>query len=150
MIVVMAIAGITLGSYLNLVANQNLAVLRSMAWNSAIAVADAGLEEAMAHLNENGTNRTFDGWIADGTVIKTPLAGTNIFINEAYVMRERTIGSAKFKVYVSRNIDPPVIYAEGHVLSPKGNEFLPKPRVVKATTALDFLFTKGMVAKGRN
>ena len=148
MIVVMAITGITLGSYLNLVANQNLAVLRSMAWNSAIAVADAGIEEAMAHLHQNGTNRALDGWIADGTVIKTPLAGTNVLINEAYVMRERTIGSAKFKVYVSRNIDPPVIYAEGHVLSPKGKEYLPKPRVVKATTAVDFLFTKGMVAKG--
>jgi len=148
MIVILAIAGITLGSYLNLVANQNLAVLRSMAWNSAISVAEAGIEEAMAHLNENGTNRIHDDWTTDGTVIKTPLTGTNVVINETYVMRERTLGSAKYKVYVSRNIDPPVIYAEGHVLNPKGNQYLSKPRVVKATTAVDFLFTKGMVAKG--
>jgi hypothetical protein len=148
MVVVLAIAGITLGSYLNLVANQNLSVLRSMAWNSAISVAEAGVEEAMAHLNKNGTNRVTDGWAEDGTVIRTPLAGTNIIVNDTYVTAQRVIGSAKYKVYVSRNIDPPVIYAEGHVLNPKGNEYLPKPRVVKATTAVDFLFTKGMVAKG--
>src|SRR5687768_16517442 len=95
MVVVLAIAGITLGSYLNLVANQNLSVLRSMAWNSAISVAEAGVEEAMAHLNRNGTNRLNDGWAADGTVIPTPLTGTNIVINETYVVKEQTIGSNK-------------------------------------------------------
>jgi hypothetical protein len=148
MIVVTAIVGITLGSYLNLVANQNLSVLRSMAWNSAISVAEAGVEEAMAHVNRNGTNRVLDGWAADGTMIQTPLPGTNIMVNAVYVTRERTIGSSKYKVYISKDIDPPVIYAEGHVLNPKGNDYLPRPRVVKATTVTDFLFTKGMVAKG--
>ena len=148
MVVVLAIAGITLGSYLNLVANQNLAVLRSMAWNSAISVAEAGIEEAMAHLNANGTNRLLDGWSTDGTIIRTPLPGTNLVINETYATIERTIGNSKYRIYVSKDVDPPVIYAEGHVLNLKGREYLPRPRIVKANTAVDFLFTRGMVAKG--
>src|SRR5690606_17010453 len=68
-LVVIVLIGITLGSYLGLVANQDLCVQRSLAWNSGIAVAEAGIEEALAHLNRNGTNRVGDGWAlaADGT-----------------------------------------------------------------------------------
>lgn len=154
MIVVMALVGITLGSYLELVANQNLSVMRSMAWNGAISVAEAGVEEAMAHINMNGTNRVLDSW----TVFQSgqSVGGMSEDDDEnqssggapVYVVRERTIGTSKYKVYISRDIDPPIIYSEGHVLNPKNSEYLAKPRVLRVTTASDFLFTKGMVAKG--
>lgn len=147
MIVVMAVVGVTLGSYLQLVSNQNISIMRSMAWNSAISVAEAGIEEAMAHINRNGTNRTADDW--DVYQQGTSLLGTNLpVVGPAYVVRERIVGTSKYKVFVSRDIDPPIIYAEGHVQNPATLEYLPKPRVLRVTTASDSLFTKGMVAKG--
>jgi hypothetical protein len=44
------IIGVTLASYLVLVSTQNQSVMRSLAWNSAIPVLEAGVEEAFAHL----------------------------------------------------------------------------------------------------
>lgn len=130
-LVAMVLIGITLGSYLNLVSNQNLSVMRSQAWNSAIAVAEGGIEEAMAHLNSNTTNRTRDGWTIEGT----------------NVVKERTIGNSKYRVLVSKDLEPPVITSEGYVQIPMKTNYL-KPRTVRVTTTNDALFAKGMVAKG--
>src|SRR5687768_5190465 len=81
-IVLTVLIGVTLTSYLALVSHQNTSIMRSLAWNSAIAVAEAGVEEAMAHLNRNGTNRTADSWTIEGT----------------NVVKERTLGSDRYKV----------------------------------------------------
>ena len=110
--------GVTLGSYLHMVSNQNLSIMRSMAWNTAISVAEGGIEEAMAHLNTNGTNRVRDGWTVDGT----------------NVVKEKLIGENKYRVYISKDVDPPIIIAEGHVRNPKDNQFLPRPRIVRVGT----------------
>src|SRR5688572_12904834 len=77
-LIVVVVIGVTLGSYLHLVANQNLSIMRSMAWNHAVAVAEAGIEDAMAHLNFNTTNRVRDGWVLDGTnVVQEKFIGSN-------------------------------------------------------------------------
>ena len=136
-LVCVVLIGVTLGSYLHLVSNQNLSIMRSMSCNSAVAIAEAGIEEAMAHLNYNTTNRTRDGWAP---------VGTNVVI-------EKFIGTNKYKVYLKATDlhptnDRPTITAEGWVVHPKTGEFLPRPRVVRVTTTNDALFAKGMVAKG--
>jgi hypothetical protein len=138
MLIVVVLIGVTLGSYLHLVSHQNLSVMRSMAWNHAVSVAEAGIEEAMAHLNYNTTNRVRDGW---------GVSGTN-------VVKEKTIGVNKYKTYVQNtNLHPtndrPVIVSEGWVINPKTGQFLPRPRVVRVSTTNDALFAKGMVAKGQ-
>jgi hypothetical protein len=52
--------------YLNLMRAQNVAVARSQAWNGAMAAAEAGVEEALAHLNPGAVppviDRSADGW----------------------------------------------------------------------------------------
>lgn len=48
-----AILGTILASYLIMVQSQSIAVMRSQAWNASIAATEAGIEEAMAHLNRN-------------------------------------------------------------------------------------------------
>src|SRR5207249_8283636 len=48
-----SILGITLGSYLYWVRTQNLLVAESQSWNSALALAEAGIEEGMAQINVN-------------------------------------------------------------------------------------------------
>ena len=134
-LITVVIIGITLGSYLGLVSNQNLSVHRSLAWNSAIPIAEAGIEEALAHLNRNGTNRIGDGWLLAPD-------GTNVW-------RTRTIGDEKYEVYINAFVEPPAVLAHGYVRKPMGGGFLEKPRTVRVTTTNDALFAKGIVAKGQ-
>src|SRR5882672_1878400 len=60
---------IALASYLLLVRGQYVSVVRSQSWNSALAMAEAGAEEAMAQLNPGATaqtisvNRSANGWV---------------------------------------------------------------------------------------
>ncbi len=58
------IMGITLASYLKYTATQTRSIMRSQAWNTAIPIAEAGIEEALAHINNSviGTNWTLNGW----------------------------------------------------------------------------------------
>src|ERR1044071_7798831 len=64
-LIVMILTGTVLAAYLKMVGNQNAFTMRSQAWNSSIAIVEAGIEEALAHLNKNGTtnaNLEEDGW----------------------------------------------------------------------------------------
>ena len=131
-LVLTVLIGITLGSYLHMVSNQNQSIMRSMSWNQAVAVSEAGIEEAMAHLNYNTTNRNRDGWT---------ISGTN-------VVKKKVLGDNVYKTYVNIFVEPPSIISEGYVKNPVDGEFLPNPRVVRVTTTNDALFAKGLVAKG--
>src|SRR6266404_8732262 len=76
-----AILGILIGSYLSLIQTQRLGVARAQAWNSAIVVAEAGVEEAMAHLNSgvSTNNLASNTWLSlgSGIVGKTNWLGTS-------------------------------------------------------------------------
>jgi hypothetical protein len=62
------VISVSLSSYLYLVSNQNQSVFRSMAWNSAIPVVEAGFEEALTHLQySSSANLACDGWSVIGT-----------------------------------------------------------------------------------
>src|SRR6185503_3568663 len=66
-LVVVTICAIALMSYLQLVNSQNRAVARSQGWNASVPVMEAGVEEALAHINANcdlGLN--VDGWVRIG------------------------------------------------------------------------------------
>ncbi|MEO7300643.1 MAG: hypothetical protein ABI042_18930, partial [Verrucomicrobiota bacterium] len=52
-LVITGILGFTLASYLTLVGTQSRSVSRSQTWNYSIPVAEAGIEEAIVHLNRN-------------------------------------------------------------------------------------------------
>ena len=66
-LVATAIVGVTLAAYLTLVKSQNQNVTRSQVWNSTIPLIEAGMEEAVAHLNAHGsTNILCDGWMLVG------------------------------------------------------------------------------------
>src|SRR5262245_17906603 len=61
-LVLTAVIVIALGSYLNLASTEHKTTHRSLAWNAALPLAEAGVEEALAHLNLNKTNFAADGW----------------------------------------------------------------------------------------
>jgi len=76
-VVTMIFFGVMLAAYLKLVSTQNVLAGHSQTWNRSVAVMEAGIEEAMAHLNKNGSpdsggtfnlaNMSLDGWANDGS-----------------------------------------------------------------------------------
>src|SRR5882724_9613978 len=56
---------LALASYLSLVLAQQTSVARSQAWNAALGMAEAGVEEGLAQLNGNSTFSA-NGWGGSG------------------------------------------------------------------------------------
>jgi len=162
------VAGITLASFLKLVAGQNTSVARSQAWNASIPVVEAGIEEAMTHLNDNCTytdishpntnSWAIDGWTTTdvGVKKKTYLPGNSYY--EVEIITAFPYSSFQ-----------PAIVSEGHMASPFSAQIVaPNPflaqigttvtpttrmlstnvaRKVRITAGQRGLFAKGLVAK---
>jgi len=81
-LIVVIICAIALMSYLTLVNSQNRAVARSQGWNSAVPVMEAGVEEALAHLNANADNGlNVDLWVRVGNYFRMErAAGDNYYV----------------------------------------------------------------------
>jgi hypothetical protein len=150
------ILGVTLASYLGLVSNQNRSVMRSLAWNSAIPVLEAGIEEALTHLKYHDVNYlSGQGWFTT---------------DHRYYTKEITIDHSYCLVVID-TADPmyqtPIIYSTAFVPVPlhpgsqigmlqaqigpsldetrfAGGGFI--KRRARVTTAPDYLFLKAMVA----
>src|SRR2546425_1109393 len=99
-LIVAALVALTLGAYLTWSKTQSKLATRAQAWNAALPMVEAGLEEAMAHLNYDSSWGT-NGWT---------LSGTN------YV-KQRTFGDGYYLVKLSTNY-PPVIISQGFVRAP--------------------------------
>src|SRR5258708_2801825 len=56
------IAAIALGTYLQLIVNQHQLTYRSQTWNFAMALVEAGVEEALEHCSVNSPNLASQGW----------------------------------------------------------------------------------------
>src|SRR5206468_36746 len=61
------VVGLALVSYLSLTSNHQLATSRSQAWNAAMPLVEAGIEEALAHLNADKGSLGCCGWSLSGT-----------------------------------------------------------------------------------
>src|SRR5258708_14054078 len=59
------LVGTVLCSYLVLITHRNTSAMRAMAWNSAIPVLEAGIEEALTHLHNDSNNPTANKWQSD-------------------------------------------------------------------------------------
>lgn len=103
-LVVVTICAIALTSYLKLVHAQNRAVARSQGWNAAVPVMEAGIEEALAHLNANGeTGLNVDGWVKIGN----------------YYRMERAVGESYYVVTITTtNTTLPIIESRGFCKMP--------------------------------
>src|SRR6266699_877933 len=65
LLVVMMISGIimlALASYLTLASQERQTVRRSLCWNAALPMAEAGVEEALSQLKQNTNNFAADDW----------------------------------------------------------------------------------------
>lgn len=140
-LVTISILGLVLASYLTLIRAQNVSTMRAQAWNTALPMAEAGIEEAMTHINTIGsTNWEGNGWsLSNGSYLKS-----RDFTNYSWTA---SISAA----------DPPSITSTGFVATVVNGMFgavnleaktvTYASRSVRVNTAKDGLFTKAMVAK---
>ncbi|MCI0747323.1 MAG: hypothetical protein L0Y58_18110 [Verrucomicrobia subdivision 3 bacterium] len=157
-VVVTGLIGFLLAAYLGLVKSQNVATMRSQAWNASIPVIEAGIEDALTHINTRLTNElTGDGWEKRGNI---------------YITR-RWVGQDYYDVTISNWVvgmvsNSPIIESRGYVVAPLIVASAPLPffanvtpsiqpsesnkkyvaRGIRCKTVQDWLFSKGMVAKG--
>ena len=154
-ILITGLVGLMLVAYLSLLTSQNQAVARSQAWNSAMPLIEAGLEDGLTQLNTHGsTNLECDGWTYSGSV---------------YWMN-RTLGDSTYYVTISNWVanlpgNVPVVESRAYVPMPVqvasaenwlfATVSVPDAtrnyigRGVRVTAVRDYLFTKAMVAKGQ-
>lgn len=124
-------ACLLVGSYLGLALQRNKVALRSMAWNQAMAVAEAGIEEGLAQIQYSTTPS--GGWtLSGGSYGKTR---SNPFSDP----------NTQFTVLFSTN-DPPTITATGYVRAPLLATYI--KRIVQVATAKGTnLYPYGLKAK---
>jgi hypothetical protein len=128
-LVITAIIGTTLASYLRLAEYQNRSVVHSQYWNGGIPIAEAGIEEALAHLNKIGNgNRAQNGWIAT---------------NNTFYMA-RSLDAGRYQVFIGPELQP-TVRAIGYVIEPlTGKEI---PRTVRVTTTKEGSLMRGIIAR---
>jgi hypothetical protein len=125
-----AILMVGLASYVSLIQAQNTAVMRSQSWNSAIPAAEAGIEDALAHLNSIGAGpRNTNGYV---------------FTNNLYVVT-RELNSLRYTVGIDIS-NQPAIYSTGYVRAPKGGGEI--SRVVRVQTTRAGSGARGLIGLG--
>lgn len=129
--------GLFLFSYLYLVRSQKNLVSRSQAWNAAMGLAEAGIEEALAQLNPAApqplvVDRTANGWGA-------PSAGG------IYGPMNRSLPDGSYSVIYTSDTFP-ILYSTGYVTVPSLSATL--SRTVRVTTTNVPLFAVAMAAIG--
>lgn len=154
---VTGIIGFLLIAYMTFVQNQHTATARSQSWNATVPVIEAGIEEALAHLNANGLtggNLASDGWsqssgiysvtrtIGDGTYTVRISNWTSGGSNNAPVIE--SYGYVPLPVAVA-SVGGPLFFAASGNTQPVVTGYL--KRGVHVSTRRDAIFAKGMVAK---
>lgn len=128
------ILGVAVGSYLLLVNQEDKTVVRSQRWNNALAMAEAGVDEALAQMNASPNSFSANGWGSTSTTSYGPV--TRTLANGSYTVRIDTSGAV------------PAIYSTGYVPVPDTSQQV--SRTVKVTTTIDPLspFSVGLGAVG--
>ncbi|TAL00390.1 MAG: hypothetical protein EPO07_09715, partial [Verrucomicrobia bacterium] len=107
--VVITLLGIGLASYLTLMRYQHVSVVRSQAWNAALAMSEAGIEEALAQLNPSA--------LLFSTNIDRGANGWSLLSDGMYHAPRRTFPDGYYDVAITADLNPR-IYATGYVTIP--------------------------------
>jgi hypothetical protein len=130
-----AILGVTIWSYMSMIQNQNLSVVRSQAWNSSLTLAEAGAEEALAQLNPGANvpvvDRTANGWGSPSNGVYGPIS--------------RTLSAGTYATSYTTDLFP-IIYSAGSATVPFMSSKL--SRVIRVTTTNTPLLNVALGAVG--
>jgi hypothetical protein len=161
------VVGLLLATYLQLVASQNQMTLRSQAWNRTVPVLEAGIEEALAHLNKNAAavggvftlNLESDGWVAaaGGGWTKTNTIGDDYYevtigaftagsvypkiVSNGFVKQQPTFSMLPSQSYTPFLAQVPALQIDRSASYTK--------RTVECLTTNVPMFTHGLIAKDK-
>jgi putative adhesin len=124
------VIGISLGSYLALTSGQEQSVSRSQRWNGALNLAEAGIEEGLAQVNDSPQDFSANSWTKSGTT---------------YGPQTRTLSNGKYSVLIQGD-DLPTIYSTGTITAPITGTVI--SRTVRVTTQILPLFNVALGAVG--
>jgi hypothetical protein len=130
------VLGLGLASYLTLAHWQHASIVRSQAWNAALALAEAGVDEALAQLNpaallfDTNINRGANGW--------------SLGSDGRYHAPRRTLPDGYYDVAISADTYP-IICSTGYVTIPALSATV--SRAVRVTTGTSGIFRGGMAAR---
>src|SRR6266545_3176776 len=128
------IVGIGVASFLMLVSNQNYSTMRSLAWNTATPLAEAGIEEALTHLNDD-SSLTANNWTSQ------QINGQTV-----YQKRRDFVGDGSYyRVTISNADISPVIFSDASSRAPLGRGNV--TRSVRVTTAPNGLYRPAIFVK---
>src|SRR5262249_40604429 len=123
--------------YLVLISNRNQVSMRALAWNTAIPVLEAGIEEALTHLHEDKVPDD-NSWT--GQMIR----GKKIY----WKRRDFSDGSYFYVTNMNVGTTTPTIYAAGYVKAPmQNNEYISRLVMVTTTNPPSF-FSRAIAANG--
>lgn len=143
------VIGIVLVSALTLVKSQNQAVARSQAWNQCMPVIEAGIEEALAHLNNpRETTLAVNGWTQNGNIYSFSRKTGDSFFDVNIILTNPlrplivSTGYVRLAAMVAQ-ANPPLLAAAS--VNVGGDQYI--ARAVEVDLKMTRLFVKGMVAK---
>jgi hypothetical protein len=141
-LVMSTVLAIILGSYLTLVASRNRITMRSQAWNEAIPVLEAGIEEGFTHLYDDSGSLANNGWSA--VLINSNL----VYQKTRYFTNNSFFNDKSYCVVTLSNAvtTQPVIYSQGFVPAPLGTNYI--SRLVQVVTTNPVIFSKAVAATG--
>src|SRR6185295_5566612 len=104
------LVGLMLVAYLGMLRSQQKYTYRSQVWNDCVAICEAGIEDAMAHINYDGRGNNFetDGWVLSGNAFR----------------KERKFNTGGFVRTAISNGIPPIIIAEGYLQAPAQTTYI--------------------------
>ncbi len=128
-LIILGLIGLTLIATMDMVSSQRTVIARAQTWNSAIPMCEAGIEDALAHINYSGTtNLGSDGWT---------YTGTNYW-------RSNNFSGGYYTVAIATSV-PPVIVCQGFVLPAIDTNYI--TRTVQVNTRQNGLFPDALLAK---
>jgi hypothetical protein len=118
MLLMAALVGVVVTSYVTMVSGNQQAVARSEAWNSSLVIAEAGVEEALAHLQKNfPTNILGEGWTFD---------------DGFSVSRNRALDDGSYDVNIGLSLTPTITSRGSYRI--RGNNSTSLTRTVRVRT----------------
>src|SRR2546421_6173890 len=141
-LIIAGILGVALASYLMIVRSHYTSVNRSQSWNAALALAEAGAEEALAHLNPGAAPAPHS------------LAGNGwSFVDGAYRLPQETrrlTNGCSYAVIITNEpgrliLTNYVIYSTGYAAPPSSST--PISRVLRVTITNAPLFSAAVATK---
>lgn len=130
-LVAATVMGTTLAAYLNLANHHNLSMVRSYSWNAVIPFAEAGIEEALTHMNTMGNQANWgtNGWTYSNGTFQV----------------SRTLGDGSYTVSITSN-STPTVTSIGFLTMPVTDKVL--SRTVQVTSANLGTGIRGLTAIG--